>query len=381
MAARITLVGHPFAPIGMGEHLRATFRALRAVGADVWVRDVHGLPGGETFQGVDDLRTRLVQRLDSDITVFTLNGDEREPAFRLLGPDLAGAGHKIVYPAWELSRYPEVWARELEHYDEVWAASSYSGAAFRDAVHRPVTVLPLPCHPVISKPYSRRHFGISETAYVFTFFFDLTSYIERKNPFALLAAVARVRAARPFADFQVVLKLGNPKADPPAAARFQAALEPHRRHTLLIDGTLDSDEVKSLVQVGDAFVSLHRAEGFGFGPGEAMYFGKPVVATAFSGNMEYMTPETALLVDYTLIPVREGEYPHATGQVWADPDVEQAAAQMIGLLDNPDGGRTLGARASAHVRTHFSQRACGLRYAACLSSLALKREEHAARHT
>lgn len=369
MSPKVTLVGHPFAPIGMGEHLRATFRALRSVGADVWVRDVWGMPGTKDFQGVDDIRGRLVERLDSDVTVFTLNGDEREPAFRRLGQDLAGAGYKIDYPAWELSRYPEVWARELEHYDEVWAASSYSGAAFRECVRRPVNVLPLPCHPVISRPYSRRHFGISETAYVFVFFFDLTSHIERKNPFALLDAMGRVRAARPFAEFQVVLKLGNPSADPAAGARFKAALEPHCRHALLIDGVLDGDEVKSLVRLGDAFVSLHRAEGFGFGPGEAMYFGKPVVATAFSGNMEYMTPETAMLVDYKLISVQEGQYPHAAGQVWADPDVEQAAAHMVRLLDDPDAGRALGARASAHVRTHFSRRSCGLRYAARLAEL------------
>jgi glycosyltransferase involved in cell wall biosynthesis len=368
MQAKVTMVGHPFAPIGMGEHLRATFRALRSVGADVWVRDVWGVPGAQVPPGFEEFAGRLVDRLQSDISIFTLNGDERAPAFDRLGSELSSAGRTIVYPAWELPRYPEAWGRELEHYDELWSTSSYSGAAFRAAVRRPVTVLPLPCHPVLSRTYSRRHFGISETAYVFSYFFDLTSHIERKNPFALLDAVALVRAARPYTDFQVVLKLGSPHADPAAVARFREALGPHRQHAVLVDQVLDNAEVKSLVRLSDAFVSLHRAEGFGFGPGEAMYFGKPVVATGYSGNMEYMTPETALLVDYTLIPVAEGQYPHAAGQVWADPDVEQAAACMIKLLDDPDGGRALGARASAHVRTHFSLRACGLRYGARLAN-------------
>jgi glycosyltransferase involved in cell wall biosynthesis len=322
-----------------------------------------------TLQEAEDISARLVDRLDSDITIFNLNGDEREPVFRRLGSDVEGAGYKIGYPMWELARYPETWARELEHYEEVWAASSFSALSFKGSVRRPVRVMPLPCQPVLTRQYSRRYFGISETAYVFVFFFDLTSYVERKNPFALLDALAKARAARPYAEFQVALKMGSPDADPIAAARFMKALEPHRRYALLIDRVLSSDEAKSLVRVADAFVSLHRAEGFGFGPGEAMYFGKPVVATAYSGNMEYMTPDAALLVDYKLIPVKEGQYPHASGQVWADPNVDQAAAYMVSLLDDPGAGRNLGARASAHVRTHFSHRACGLRYAARLGEI------------
>lgn len=361
---RITLVGHPFAPIGMGEHLRATFRALRAGGLDPRVRDVYGSSAAGTFETLGALRASLVPSLESDVSIFVLNGDEREQAFGHLGDEVARSGYRIVYPAWELSRYPEPWARELERYDEVWAASRFSRDSFAAAVRRPVLHLPLPCQPVLTRQLSRRHFGISESAYAFVFFFDLTSYIDRKNPFALLEAFARVRAARPWADLQLVLKVNNKGADPAAYARFLAAVEPFERDTVVIDRTLTDNEVKSLVRAGDAFVSLHRAEGFGFGLAEAMYFEKPVVATAYSGNLDYMTPETALLVDYALVPVRDGEYPHATGQVWAEPDVEEAARHMLSLVDDPACGRALGARASAHVRTHFSLRAAGLRYAA-----------------
>jgi glycosyltransferase involved in cell wall biosynthesis/trans-aconitate methyltransferase len=360
--ARLTLVGHPFAPLGMGEHLRATFRALRAVGADVVVRDVWGNAGGSGFDAADALRAHLVPAIDSDVTIFVLNGDEREPAFRHLGDEIGRAGHKVVYPAWELPRYPEPWARELEHYDEVWAASRYSRDAFATAVRRPIHHLPLPCQPPMTRQLSRRHFGISETAYAFLFLFDLTSYIERKNPFDLLSAFRKLRAARPFADVQLVLKVSNKGADPAGFERLAAALEPIRRHVVVIDRTLADNEVKSLVRVSDAFVSLHRAEGFGFGLGEAMYYEKPVIATGYSGNMDYMTPDTALLVGHSLVPVGEGQYPHATGQVWAQPDVDEAVRHMIRLVDDPGAGRELGARASTHVRTHFSLRACGLRY-------------------
>lgn len=362
--ARVTLVGHPFAPIGMGEALRAMFRSLRAAGVDVAVRDVYGVNAANAKDTAGELRSRVVGRLDSDVSVFVLNGDERDQAFRHLGDDLAGSGYKAVYPFWELSRYPEPWARELEHYDEVWAPSRFARDAYAAAVRRPVHHLPLPCHPILTRQFSRRYFGISETAYVFVFFFDFTSYIERKNPFALLSAFERLRAARPWADAQLVLKVNNKDADPAAFARFRAAIAPFERDTVLVDRLLTDDEVKSLVRAGDAFVSLHRSEGFGLGLAEAMYFEKPVVATAYSGNMDFMTADTALLVGHGLVPVGEGQYPHAAGQVWAEPDVDEAARHMIALVDDPARGRALGARASAHVRTHFSLRAAGLRYAA-----------------
>jgi glycosyltransferase involved in cell wall biosynthesis len=366
MSPTVTLVGRPFQSAGSGERLRAVFRALRAAGVDARVWNLAD-PGDRTGpEATDDLRARLVEQVTGDFTIVVMDGDERDLASAGLGQ----GGRKIASPAWEPQRDPESWARALEPYDEVWAASTYSGDAFRGAVRRPVTVLPLPCQPALSRSFSRRHFGISETAYVFLF--DLASLGERMNPQALVDVVDRLRTARPFTEFQVVVRLGDPEADPSAAARFKAGLEPHRRQVLLVESPLSGDEAASLVRVGDALVSLHRAEDFGFGPGGAMYFGKPVVATRFSGNLEYMTPETALLVDATMIPVRQGQGqgPHAAGLAWADPDLDQAAALMVRLLDDPDGGRALGARASAHVRTHFSPRACGLRYAARLAELA-----------
>jgi glycosyltransferase involved in cell wall biosynthesis len=377
--APVTLVGHAFAPHGMGEALRMTFRALRAASVDARVRDI-AMYDASVVEKASDVHASLVPRLDSRITIFVMNADERERGFRRLGAELEHAGRRIVYPMWELSQYPEPWARELDQYDEVWAASRFSGDAFARSVRVPVHHLPLPCHPVARTSFSRRHFGISETAYVFVFSFDLGSYIQRKNPFALVSAFAKLRAARPLADVQLVIKVNHRNADPAAFARFLAAVEPFERHVRIVDRILANDEVKALIRAGDAYVSLHRSEGFGFGPAEAMYLGKPVVATAYSGNLDYMTPETVHLVPYTLVPVREGEYPYGAGQTWAEPDVDAAAAYMIALVDDPARGRVLGARASAHLRTHFSLRAAGLRYASRLEQIERPRASVTRRH-
>ena len=104
----------------------------------------------------------------------------------------------------------------------------------------------------------------------------------------------------------------------------------------------------------DAYVSLHRAEGFGLGLAECMALGKPVIATGWSGNLEFMDSESALLVEFRRIPVREGDYPHPDGAEWAEADVGAAATAMRKLADDPVAASRLGARARTAVLARLS---------------------------
>src|SRR5512136_3068638 len=98
-----------------------------------------------------------------------------------------------------------------------------------------------------------------------------------------------------------------------------------RDRVIVIWKVFSDNEMRNLIRCCDCFVSLHRSEGFGLGMAEAMYMGKPVIATAYSGNLAFMNESISCLVDYKLIPVEEGQYPFPKGQVWADPDLDQAA--------------------------------------------------------
>ena len=129
-------------------------------------------------------------------------------------------------------------------------------------------------------------------------------------------------------------------------------------------------KVHNLIRCCDAFVSLHRSEGYGLGLAEAMYLGLPVIGTGYSGNMDFMTQENSILIGYRLVPVPPDAYPHAEDQHWAEPDLDEATAHMIGLVDDPAVGRALGARGSRSVRIGFSYRAVGLRYAQRLARIA-----------
>jgi glycosyltransferase involved in cell wall biosynthesis len=134
----------------------------------------------------------------------------------------------------------------------------------------------------------------------------------------------------------------------------------------LINRVLPRSELLALLNTADCYVSLHRSEGLGLGMAESMLMGKPVIATGYSGNMDFMTPDTAKLVPYRLIPIESESTvnnPYPKGCLWADADVDAAAAMMRELANAPPAARELGrrAQASAHQRLSpdsYSHRLC-----------------------
>jgi glycosyltransferase involved in cell wall biosynthesis len=199
--------------------------------------------------------------------------------------------------------------------------------------------------------------------------FDFLSFVERKNPAAVLEAFRRLTRLRPGADVRLVIKLNNAGKGRRDARDFAGELAHASDRVIVIDRVMTDNEVKNLIRGCDCFLSLHRSEGFGFPLGEAMYFGKPVIATGYSGNLEFMNETNACLVPFRLVPVRPGSYPRTDRQVWADPDVDAAVRGMVRIIDDPAYGRTLGESASRHLRTHFSYLAAGLRYRARLAEV------------
>ena len=357
---RVSLVGHPFAPIGCGESLRCSYRAFRSVALQPGLVDVYGIHRPE-----EDARREFEPALQKDfggINVFHLNADEVNSALTHMGPRGFDDGYNILYPYWELGEFPEAWRSQLEMFDELWAPSAFIAEALRARVDKPIYHLPTACEVDLSSLLPRRYFGIPESAYAFVFFFDFRSYATRKNPRAVIEAFRKLRESRPSVNLCLVVKVTGSEADPAALAALQEEVRPFRNQILLIDGTSTDNEIKNLVRCCDCFVSLHRSEGFGRGLAEAMYLAKPVIATGYSGNMDFMDADSALLVDYRLVPVAEGEYPHSAGQLWADADVDQAADHMKKLVDNPRWGRELGARASRMVRSRVGYRTVGMSY-------------------
>jgi glycosyltransferase involved in cell wall biosynthesis len=367
----VTLIGYPLRSTGRAEHVRAVGRALDAAGIGSRVYNAGGYDPADDRTDVEFL-SRLTDRLAPGIRIYSLNGNEVHGVLETLETRQAGgfqSGYNIVFPAWELPRYPQAWARELDRFDEVWTASPFADQSIRAATRAPVFQLPNACEPHISAILERSDFGISSGHFVVLFFFDVSSYTARKNPWAVIEAFRRLKAARPSAPVRLVIKLNNSSYQPGLVEKIRAETVDLDDRVSIIDATLTSNEVKNLVRCCDCFLSLHRSEGFGRGPAEAMFFGKPVIATGWSGNMEYMNSEISFPVGYRFIPVNDGEYLEGQNQFWADPDIDHAARILVRLVDDPAFARATGERAHNHMRTNYSDIAIGKRYRARLETI------------
>jgi glycosyltransferase involved in cell wall biosynthesis len=277
--------------------------------------------------------------------------------------------YTIGYWAWELARFPAEWASSFAFVDEVWAASQFAYEAIAPATSKPVLLMPPAVAVHSPEPgLKRADFGLPEDKFVFYFSFDFRSYAARKNP---LAAVEAFRRAFPRDGAPVFLLLKTIGSDC-KRDDHDNLLEAVRGdpRILLIDHEFSRPRAITLLALTDCFLSLHRCEGFGRGPAEAMLLGKPVITTAYSGTADFATSETALLVDYQLVPVGAEEYPGADGQVWAEPDIAQAASAMRRVAADVAFAKRLGKVGKNRIRKFYNPTTIGRRYVERLKTIA-----------
>jgi glycosyltransferase involved in cell wall biosynthesis len=277
---------------------------------------------------------------------------------------------------WELSDIAAIHECGLSLVNEIWVASEYLRDVYRKRVLAPIYVMG---QAIDSRPpdarFSRATFNLPADAYMFLFSFDAGSVVERKNP---LACAQAFRKAFPAGTERALLVLKTRKLESMQTNRDRehwlevteiAAADSRIR---LIDHTMNSEELTGLLGTSDCYVSLHRSEGFGYGPAEAMGLGKPVIATAYSGVTDFCNSETALPIAYELHRVPQGAYPYMDAgreYHWASPDIDAAAFQMRRLYENPESGVLLGQRARQVIRERYSVEALQQRYVRRLAEL------------
>lgn len=213
---------------------------------------------------------------------------------------------------------------------------------------------------VIPSETIRARYGLASDDFVVFFNFDYVSGYYRKNPESVLKAFAQ--ALGDCADAKIVFKTMHAKRCPRYAAQlhaFAAKLGIASR-VFFVENFIPQDELVALTAACDAYISLHRGEGFGLGIAEAMKLGKPVIVTNYSAPTEFCNRENALLVPYSIVEVKDAErdsdyYRHV--KAWAEPDLDAAAAALRRLYTDRDFARTLGAQGQAFIDTYFSDAA------------------------
>jgi glycosyltransferase involved in cell wall biosynthesis len=363
--AEITVVGYLRTASGVGEVGRQTLLTLAAGGIAV---EGHDVALNVTAKREDESCAALLRpRGSAPVQIFNINADQLAAVVAQTRATLPGDALRINIPFWELARFPAAWLPNFAEMDEIWAPSRFIQTALAGRVGKPLIHMPVAIELTPRPAFPRERFGLPTGRFLFFYAFDFLSFIERKNPHAVIAAFRAAFPRRGTAG--LVLKCMNGARAPEQLATFQAAIgdDPD---IFLVDATLSRSETLGLIAATDALVSLHRSEGLGLLIAEAMLLEKPVIATDYSASREFVSDTTGYPVGYELVPVCEGDYPFHEGQVWAAPDVAHAAWLMRRLCDDPVRAAPQVARAAYHLGKNHNRIAVARQQAARLHALA-----------
>ena len=291
------------------------------------------------------------------ITITCANPDWMGHWAHSLGERFFLDRYSIGYWWWEVEGpTPFNWRPNFRLVDEVWTASEHIAATLRPAIDVPIRTMTFPVAVTPPPPASRAALGLPD-GFVFLTMFDYASALRRKNPLAVIDAFRRSFA--PGDGASLVVKCINHTQHREAHRALMAAVAGHP-DICVIDRYVSPEDKDAMVASCDCYVSLHRAEGFGLPLAEAMFLGKPTIATAYSGNLEFQNEENSYLVGFRLVPIGGDGTQYPSNGVWAEPDVEQAAALMRRVFHDQAASRAVGARAAADIRRTHSLQAAGV---------------------
>ncbi len=338
----VNVLGYLNSEKGVGEGVRSNLRIVQA--AKIPCAANNTLDSGS--HNVELLPQSISTENPYSVNLITVNADQFV-SFATSRPAYLRGRYNIGYWAWELPEFPPEWAASFEYADEIWTPSRFSRDSVAAASPVPVRVLPHSIDPQLKlAPTAKRsQFGMATDTFVFLFIFDFHSFIERKNPVGLIQAYKRAFGAR--TDVQLLIKSSHSSQHREELRMLQEAAD--GANVRFLDEVLSRSAKHELMMASDCYVSLHRSEGFGLTMAEAMLCGKPVIATGYSGNVDYMTPETSFLVPYKLITLDQTHGPYRAGYHWAQPDLDYATDSMRYVVEHRDSAAGLGLRAREHV--------------------------------
>ena len=340
----IAIAGEFTRASGLGESARLMATAARRLGLQVWTIDLP--PPVDARSEVAHIASPAPP--EGVPLVLHVNAPMLPLALLRLPGAITRNRPIIGYWAWEMPEVPPEWHPALPCVSQIWVPSRFTAAALEPLLPGRVRIVPPPLGivPPVASAMDRAAFGLPLDAVVVLVSFNLASSFARKNPFAAIASFRAAFGDRP--DRILVLKISHTDHAPADFLRLvRMAQAPNiRLHT----NVLPPDDNNALTACADIVLSLHRGEGFGLVLAEAMLLGKPVIATAWSGNSDFMNRSNAALVGYRLVPARDDRSVYRG--LWAEPDVAEAACLLRMLADDPGRRRAIGeqARASITVR-------------------------------
>jgi glycosyltransferase involved in cell wall biosynthesis len=346
----VNFIGYSKGELGLGQAMRSMAFAAKAALIPLVVRQFKVRITSKQSNNALDADVR--DRCQYPINLICVNPDMlyRLPLW-VSYPEWTKT-YNIGYWFWELENFPQAWQYATHMVDEIWVATEFIAQAMRKSGKK-VVKIPFPLEFDLPPEHlNKEYFGLNPQEFTFIFSFDFNSIPERKNPQATIKAFKK---AFPKGDHcaRLILKTMNGSHYAQLRKNLEALIDQDPRIEIR-DEYLAQDEMRGLIRSCDCYISLHRAEGLGLGLAEAMYMGKPAIATGYSGNTEFMNSANSILVPYSLVPVPHAAYPNGKDQMWAEPDIEVAAEMMRQMVSDIGLNKALGHSATVYMRKNHS---------------------------
>jgi glycosyltransferase involved in cell wall biosynthesis len=327
--------------LGIGQAGRLTVRALRDAGYDITEHDLR-----PAFRRI---LSQNATRPDGNGGVWLIQANPSEALVALLAhpPQSWAHTYRIGYWAWETTKAPMSWVFVADYFHEIWTPSefvrdalarTFIASAREDLLPRlrvmPHPLPPLPPQSPEKREQARRRFGLTAPCEVLCLF-DAKSSAARKNPWGVIDAWQRAfPEASPQA--RLTIKIADLSKDAASAAKLKDLVD-RRSDMRLVSEHFSEIDMIAFIGAFDILVSLHRSEGFGLTLAEAMAQGVTVIATEFSGNMQFMSAGNARLVPAAVVPVSDPEGPYSVlnrdpEQGWGEPQIWAATAALRELV-------------------------------------------------
>jgi len=335
----VNVIGYMYDSDAQGIHARSILKMLKEAGVPVAYVAVPGHPEHEEDR--EELKGVPNKPLYSINLVYT--GATQLYIHDLLDKKTFENRYNIGFLWADSGNFPQSWKHACGVYNEIWAGSEFVKNLLSKYTTTPIKLMPLPIYKINGE-------RVNSEKYTFLFVFDSGSSLERKNPQAVIEAYKK--AFYPdFSKTRLIIKSKSLEMFP-EFNEIRESLD--EVNGILINKDISKQELGNLYNSCDAYISLHRAEGYGATMAEAMLLGKPVIATGYSGNMDFMTEENSYPVKYKIKELENDVGFLSKGSLWAEADIDDASRIMKIVFENQDEAKQKAIKAKDYIENNYS---------------------------
>lgn len=299
-----------------------------------------------------DMHQRITENIpEADVNIFHININSILDFFTF-NQDINLIGkYNIIYWAWEFPEITKESFQILNSFDELWVPSNFCVNIFTNYTSIPVLRIP---HPIDilenSKDFKKEDYQIPDKARIHLTIFDALSSPKRKNPQATIESFLKIHDN----DNNNILIVKTHHLE--KSQESQKIIENYKdiSNIIIISEHFSKSKLHSLIQQCDVLISLHGSEGFGLTIAEAMAYGKIVIGTGYSGNLDFMNINNSFLVKYDFTTIPNIVNLSNDDLTIAKPDIEDATKKILFIKENFDRLDKLKSRAKEEIETNFS---------------------------